>query len=65
MKIGYFDFTPYLIFDEDKQEIVKIYFPADAIIPEARIGTKAGNYFLDDLEKWLRKEQAIKKSKKV
>ena len=62
---GSADSKPYYIVDEESGELVPIYFPADAVIPEAKPGTKAGNPLLDEINEDLRKENIIEKMKRL
>jgi len=62
---GFADSKPYYVVDEESGEIVPIYLPADAIIPEAKPGAKAGNPFLDEINKDLRKENITEKLKRL
>ena len=62
---GSADSKPYYVVDEESGELVRIYFPADAVMPEARPGVKAGNPLLDEINKKLRKENIIEKTKRL
>ena len=58
---GYLDYVPYYITEKDK--IIPIYIIADAINPEAKPGAKTGNFVLDDLLEYLRKQEEIRNQK--
>lgn len=62
---GSADYKPYYIVDEKTGELVPIYLPADAIMPEARAGVKAGNPLLDEINEELKKENIIERMKKL
>ena len=62
---GSADSKPYYVVDEESGELMPIYFPAYAVMPEARPGTKAGNPFLDEINEELRKKKIIEKMKRL
>ena len=62
---GFADSKPYYVIDEESGEIVPIYLPADAVIPEARPGAKAGNLLLDEINEKLRRENITENLKRL
>jgi len=60
---GFADSKLYYVIDEESGEVVPIYFPDDAVIPEAKPGAKAGNPLLDEINEKLRKENITEKTK--
>src|SRR3989344_4537341 len=56
---GYFRFKPYYVIDEETGEIVPTNLPADAVIPQAKPGSKAGNSLLDEINESLQDEGKI------
>ncbi len=53
---GSADSKSYYVVDKKSGKIVPIYLPADAVIPKARPGVKAGNPLLDEINKKLREK---------
>jgi len=62
---GYFRFKPYYVIDEETGEIVPTNLPADAVIPQAKPGSKAGNSLLDEINERLQDEGLIEKLKRL
>ena len=62
---GSADSKPYYIVDEESGELVPIYFPADAVISEARPGVKAGNPLLDEINEELKNKNIIEKLRRL
>ena len=62
---GSADSKPYYFVDEESGKLIPIYFPADAVMPEARPGVKAGNPLLDEINEYLRKENITEKIKRL
>ncbi|MBU3941688.1 MAG: hypothetical protein KKF74_02135, partial [Nanoarchaeota archaeon] len=62
---GSADSKPYYVVDEESGKLMPIYFPADAVMPKARPGVKAGNPLLDEINEELRKENIIEKMKRL
>jgi len=60
---GFADSKLYYVVDEESGELVPIYLPADAVMPEARPGVKAGNPLLDEINEELRRKNLIEKTK--
>lgn len=64
-QIGYIKSKPYYVIDKDSGNIVPVYLPADAVLQQAKPGSKAGNSLLDKINKELRQEGLIEKMKKL
>ena len=64
-KIGYVKSKPYYVIDKDSGKIIPIYIPADAIMQQAKPGSKAGNSLLDKINEELREEGLIEKMKSL
>jgi len=62
---GSADSKPYYVVDEESGELVPIYLPAYAVIPEAKPGAKAGNPLLDEINEDLRKKNITEKIKRL
>jgi len=62
---GSADSKPYYVVDEESGKLVPIYLPADAVMPEAKPGTKAGNPLLDEINEDLRRENITEKIKRL
>lgn len=55
----------YYVVDKKTRKLIKKYLPADAVIPEARPGTKAGNSLLNHINKELQNSEIVKLMKKL
>ena len=62
---GFADSKPYYIVDKESGKLIPVYFPADAVMPEARPGAKAGNPLLDEINEKLRGENITEKMKRL
>lgn len=58
---GFADYKPYYVVDEETGEIIPVYLTADAVMPEARAGAKAGNPLLDEINEQLKRDRIIEK----
>jgi len=61
IQYGHATSTPYYIINEEGISI-PIKFIEDAVSPQARVGVKAGNSLLDEINRELRIEQTIKEA---
>ncbi len=57
-KIGFYQFTPYFLCNK-KGEFIPLYAISDAVMECAKVGVKAGNFLLEDIEIT---EESLKKS---
>ena len=66
-KRGYHNYIPYFLIDE-KREFIPVYAISDAVMECAKVGVKAGNFLIEDIEiaeNSLRKSGLIEVLKKL
>ncbi|MBI2045129.1 hypothetical protein HYT23_03660 [Candidatus Pacearchaeota archaeon] len=63
-KTGFHNYVPYFLVDE-KGELIPIYAMADAITECAKVGIKAGNFLLEDIDEILEKGGLIEILRKL
>lgn len=64
-QIGYIKSKSYYVIDKDSGNIVPVYLPADAVLQQAKPGSKAGSSLLDKINEELRQEGLIEKMKRL
>ena len=62
---GFADSKLYYAVDKESGNLIPIYLPANAVIPEAKPGVKAGNPLLDEINKRLRRENITEEMKRL
>jgi len=65
MKKGYAQFKSYYVIDEETGELIELNLPSDAIADMAKLGVKAGNPLLDEINREIRESSLIEKTKRL
>jgi len=64
-KTGSAESGVYYVVDKKTGKLIEKYLPADAVMPEARLGTKAGNSLLNHINKELQNSEIVELMKKL